>query len=724
MNREAYRHLPAVREALEKGDYRRADQLVRNIQGAFSQSYAPLGDLYLDMAHDTVVSNYRRQLDLRHGLALVRYTAGESEFSREVFVSFPDQVLVIRLRARGGPGLRFTLRAGSRLRHRLNARGGLLTLYGKAPCHAEPNYRGNIPDALVYDDEKGMRFVVLARVSPEGGTMETDSARIRVEGAREAVLRVSIATSYNGYDREPGTEGRDEGRQANSRLDASLRRSFANLKKRHIRDFQSLFDRVHLDLGSNPVPELPTDERLKRYSKGEPDTDLEALYFQYGRYLLISSSRPGGIPANLQGIWNPHLRPPWSSNYTTNINVEMNYWPAEVCNLTETHEPLLRFIGDLAETGGVTAKTFFNADGWCCCHNTDLWAMTNPVGDFGKGHPCWANWNMAGAWLCTHLWEHFLFTADTSFLRDYAFSLMKGASRFCLDWLVEDAEGNWITSPSTSPENLYLTPDGYRGATTIGTASDMAMIREIFLDTIGAAEILGTDSAFRDSLKNALNRLYPYQIGEKGNLQEWYHDWEDADPRHRHMSHLFGLYPGHQIGPERTPDLAGACRRSLELRGDGGTGWSKAWKINLWARLLDGDHAYRMLRTHLNYVNPDPEVEYRGGGTYPNLWDAHPPFQIDGNFGGTAGIAEMLLQSHAGEIRLLPALPSAWDRGEVRGLRARGGFEVDMRWEDHRLVEARIGSKRGGGCRIRYGGREIRVVLGAGESKRMEWDEK
>jgi len=714
MNPDAYRHLPAIRQALFNEDYRLADSLVRHLQGKFSESYAPLGDLYIRLGTEGEAREYIRELDIRDGLSTVTYEMDGTIYRREMFVSHPDQVVVIRLEAAGDHPLEFRLGASSKLSHRVSAGDGKLFLNGYAQVHAEPNYRGDLPDAIVFEEGRGTRFCVVTQVRETDGTVEATGNELIIRDATEVVLIAAVETSFNGFDRDPSAHGKNEDSIARQRIGAVSGLSYNDLLQRHREDFRGYFDRVLLDLGAAQNDTLTTPERLKLFREEAADQDLVALYFQFGRYLLISASRTPGVPANLQGIWNEHLRPPWSSNYTTNINVEMNYWPAEVTHLPEMHLPLLQFIGNLAKTGGVTAATFYDAAGWCCHHNSDIWAMTNPVGDFGQGDPMWANWNMGGAWLATHLWEHFDFTCDTAFLKEYAYPLMKGAARFCMDMLVEDGDRHLVTAPSTSPENRFITPDGYRGATLYGGTADLAMIREILSDVLEASLVLETDISFRSEVEETLDRLLPYRTGTKGNLQEWYHDWEDADPRHRHVSHLFAFYPGKSITMNGSPILSDAVRRSLELRTNEGTGWSIAWKIALWARLQDGDMAYDALRTLLRYYHPDERLEYSGGGTFPNLLDAHPPFQIDGNFGGTAGIAEMLLQSHDGEIHLLPALPDAWDKGSVAGLRARGGYTVNIRWEDHRVKHAEIIPDRDGTFTVRCNGKVMELEGRAG----------
>jgi alpha-L-fucosidase 2 len=720
MNPDAWKNLDGVRKALFSEDYKLAEGLVRKMQGSFSASYAPLGNLKIDFAHGDSVQNFRRTLDLSTGVATVTYSTENDLFLREMFVSNPDRVAVIYLKAAKPGSLAFRVSSVSQLKYKTHSEKGDLIMDGLAPVHAEPNYNRGVKDPIVYDSAgKGMRFRMIARILKTDGVPGSDSTGISVKGATDAVILLSMATSFNGPFRDPGLEGLDEKAIAENFINKASTMSYQDLKIRHINDFSSLFNRVSLSLNNAKAPDLPIYKRLMNYTDSLPDYSLEALYFQFGRYLLISSSRPGGIPANLQGLWNPHMRPPWSSNYTANINSEMNYWPAEVTNLSETHMPLLDFIGKLPVTGQITAKTFYNCGGWCCSHNTDLWAMTNPVGNFGNGDPVWANWSMAGAWYSFHLYDHFAFTGDSVWLRDYAWPLMKGAARFCLDYLVENPQGYLVTAPSTSPENKYRMPDGFVGATSYGGTADNALIRGLFNKAITVTGILNTDKEFAAEVKTALEKMYPYQVGKNGSLQEWYHDWESSDPQHRHISHLIGLYPDNQIAPQTTPELAAAAKRSLELRGDGGTGWSKAWKINTWARLLDGNHAYRMLRTHLNYVSPSPDTRYSGGGTYPNLFDAHPPFQIDGNFGGTAGIAEMLIQSHLGEIHLLPALPDCWKSGQVTGLRARGGYTVSEKWDNGMLTVATITSDFNGTAKVRYGEKVISINVKKGETTKV-----
>ncbi len=722
MNPEAYKNLPAIRQALKNEDYKLADQLQHKLQGKFSESYAPLGTLFLEFDQKGEPLNYRRELNISEAVSKVSYEINGVKYTREYFISYPDQIMVIKLTSSKKGVLNFGVKFESQLKNTVSTVDNLLKVKGYAPVHAEPGYRGDIPNAIVFDEYKGTHFASLVKIKSTDGKVSQTGSTVKLSGGTEALVFVSIATSFNGFDKNPATEGKNAELIASQQLNKAFLKSYEALKKAHLADFQKYFSRVTLNLGKTDAPDFPTDDRLRRYAEGKEDKNLEVLYFQFGRYLLISSSRTPGVPANLQGLWNPHMRPPWSSNYTTNINAEENYWLAENTNLSEFHLPLLSFIKNLASTGKITAKTFYGLNGWTVCHNSDIWAMSNPVGDFGSGGPNWANWNMGGAWLSTHLWEHYQFTRDTKFLKDEAYDLMKGAAQFCLEWLVEDKNGQLITSPSTSPENIYITSDGYKGATLYGGTADLAMIRECFIQTIKASEILNTDVEFRTKLEQALQKLHPYQIGKKGNLQEWYYDWEDAEPQHRHQSHLFGLFPGNHITPVTTPELAKACRRTLEIKGDETTGWSKGWRINLWARLLDGNHAYKMYRELLKYVEPDGvKTNYaRGGGTYPNLFDAHPPFQIDGNFGGAAAIAEMLVQSTENEIHLLPAIPDAWESGSVKGICARGGFEVSMEWKNKTVKKLSIFAKTSGKTTLYFGTEKKEINLKKGQVLNLE----
>jgi len=717
MNPEAYKNIPAIREALKNEDYKLADKLQRKVQGKFSESYAPLGTLFLLFDQKGEPQNYHRELNISEAISKVSYELNGLKYSREYFISYPDQMMVIRLTSSKKGALNFGVKVESQLKNTVSIVANVLNVNGYAPIHAEPDYRGNIPNAIVFDKNRGTRFSTLVRIKNTDGILSATDSIVKLSGGTEALIFVSIATSFNGFDKDPVTEGKNAEFTADQQLKKAFPKSFSELKKAHLDDYQKYFSRVSLNLGKTDAPDLPTDQRLRRYAEGKEDKNLEVLYFQFGRYLLISSSRTPGVPANLQGIWNPHMRPPWSSNYTANINAEENYWLAENTNLSEFHLPLLGFIKNVATTGKITAKTFYGVNGWTACHNSDIWAMSNPVGDFGSGDSNWANWNMAGAWLSTHLWEHYQFTQDIKFLKDDAYDLMKGAALFCLEWMVEDKNGQLITSPSTSPENKFITPDGYQGSTLYGGTADLAMIRECFAQTIKASKILNTDVEFRGKLEQALKKMHPYQVGKKGNLQEWYYDWEDVEPQHRHQSHLFGLFPGNHISPLTTPELADACRKTLEIKGDETTGWSKGWRINLWARLLDGNHAYKMYRELLKYVEPDGvKTDYaQGGGTYPNLFDAHPPFQIDGNFGGAAAIAEMLVQSTENEIHLLPAIPDEWDSGSVKGICARGGFEVSMDWKNKSVKKLSVLAKNSGKTTLYFGSMKKEINLNKGQ---------
>ncbi|MBO0600609.1 glycoside hydrolase family 95 protein [Sporosarcina sp. E16_3] len=682
--------LHKVRKLIEQGQYEEATHETKNMLGPYTQGYMPLGDLTINYLHGNVAKEYKRELNIEKALSSVKYTVGKVEYTREAFISHKHQVLAIKLTSSVEKELNVRITLDSLLKSKTVHMKEELTLQGICPESSAPVYHNGNAQPIRYGEigkTKAIHFEGRLGVVVESGQVESLNGKLTIQYATKAVIYLAVATSFNGFDKLPGRDMNVLTDQNVMCLSNAMSIPYDHLKDDHIRDYQSLFNRVGLSLGKERAKVfLDTDERVRKF--GRDDLGMVELLFQYGRYLMIASSREGTQPTNLQGIWNDSTRPPWSSNYTININTEMNYWPAEVTNLGECHRPLLKLIKELAVNGERMVSERYGRKGWTAHHNTDLWRHAEPVGD-RDGNPIWAFWPMSGPWLCRHLWEHFEFSMDKVYLAEEAFPLMKGAVEFCLDWLVEHENGYLITSPSTSPEHTFISEDGQVGSVTKGAMMDLQIIWDLFTNSIDAATVLGVDDDWVNQMREAKERLHPLKIGKYGQLQEWLIDYEDVEPQHRHVSHLYGVYPGNQIleGP-----LLDAARQTLNIRGDSGTGWSLGWKMNLWARLKDGERINKLLHELFNIVDDNKEY-VTGGGLYPNLLGAHPPFQIDGNFGYTSGVIEMIIQSHKGYIELLPALPSTWLIGTLAGVRVRGGFEIDISWDCMKVSELTVTCK-------------------------------
>ena len=710
LNTNGLAALPQIRALLLAGKNPQAQAMIeRDLNGHYDESYQPLGDLHLVFPITGEVAHYRRELDLDTAVARTEFDYDGARITREVLASYPGQAILVRLTSDHPGRVSFTAALASQLRHELKAEGNTLRLTGRCPAHVDPHY---VSQRVVYDDApngKGMRFEVRLAATAEGGQLRATDGALVAEGCDRVTLALVAATSYNGPHHSPSAEGKDPARLCEQSLAALAGQSYDRLRQAHVADYQRLFRRVALDLGPNPSPATPTDARLRQYQPGS-DPTLAALYYQFGRYLLIAGSRPGAQALNLQGIWNKDMNPAWSANWTLNCNAEINYWPVEAANLAECHEPLIDLTTQLSVDGTNIARNLYGARGWVAHHNTDIWRQAGPV----SGSACWSIFQVGSAWLCQHLWEHYAFSGDTDYLRR-VWPVLSGAARYYLDAMIEEPGHHWlVTAPDTNFENAFRKPNGESSCACMGPTASMQMVRELFKNCLAAGRILDTDPEFRGELERALPRLAPMQVSPTtGEMQEWVEDWQRTAACQVLSS--WGAVCSAQITPRGTPDLAAGLRKIFDSaqwwKGGAVGSWQGSFQANVYARLGDGDTACDVLETHLRHC-PNPNLLARFGG--------YCEFQIDGNLGHTAAIGEMLLQSQTGEIELLPALPKAWPEGNVTGLRARGGFEVDETWRNGKLVSATIRGGKGGSCAVRYGGKVVPLAVVAGGTRRLD----